>query len=169
MRRMSKPAATPTRRRGRSAAPPFRRRRATRQFQAREWLLPGVLGVVVFVVGFTLDTTALMRLFWASATGHFGIVARMAALVVVLMCAAPAFLKAYHYLARAAPVPAPVRKRRQRGAAAHGEKPIEKRPRPAADPGLARQRLQDEASDDSRADASAPPKRGRGSEPKRAR
>jgi hypothetical protein len=140
MRRMSKPAATPTRRRGRSAATPFGRRRATRHFQARKWLLPGVLGVVVFVAGFTLDTTALMSLFWSSVTGHFGIVARVAVLVVVLVCAAPAFLKAYSYLARPAPVPAPVRKKQQRRAAAHAEKPIGKPPRLAADPGLARQR-----------------------------
>jgi hypothetical protein len=164
MRRMSKPAASPTRRRGKSAATPSGRRRATRPLQAGKWLLPGVLGVVVFVAGFTLDTAALIRLFWASAAGHFGIVARVAALGAVLMCAAPAFLKACRYLARPAPVPAPVRKKRQRRAAAHGEKPLEKQPRLAADPGLARQRRQGEASDDSRAEASTPSKRRRGAE-----
>jgi hypothetical protein len=160
MGRMSKRAAPPTRRRGRSAAPPFERRRTTRPVRAFEWLFPGVLGVVVFVAGFTLDTAALMRLFWASATGHFGIVARATALVLVLICATPGFLKAYRYLARPAPVPAPMRKKRQRRAATHGEKPPEKPPRLAADPGSARQPRQGEASDDSRADASAPSKRG---------
>jgi hypothetical protein len=163
MGRMSKPAASPTSRRGRSAATPLGRRRPTRPFQARKWLLPGVLGVVVFLAGFTLDTAALMRLFWASATGHFGIVARVIALVAVLLCVAPAFLKACRYLARPASVPASARKKRQRRAAVQGEKPIEKPPRLAADPGLARQRRQGEASDKSRADASEPSKRGRGS------
>jgi hypothetical protein len=158
---MSKPATTPTRRRGRSAATPFGRRRATtRHFQVRKWLLPGVLGVVVFAAGLTLDTAALMRLFWSSLTGHFGIVARVAALVVVLLCAAPAFLKVYRNLVWPAPVPAPVRKKRRSRAAAHGEKP----PRLVADPGSARLPRQDQASDDSRADASSPSKRGRGSE-----
>lgn len=113
MGRMSKRAASPTRRGRRSAATPFERRRTTRPFQAREWLFLGVLGVVVFVAGFTIDTAALMRLLWASATFRSGIVARVTALVVVPMCAAPAFLKAYRYLAR----PAPVRKKRPRRAA----------------------------------------------------
>jgi hypothetical protein len=161
---MSKRAAPATPRRGRPAAPPFERRRMTRPVRPLEWLLPGVLGVVVFVAAFTLDTAALMRLFWASATGHFGIVARAAALVVVLMGATPGFLKVYRYLARPAPAPAPMRKKRQRRAAAHGEKPTEKPPRLAADRGPARQLRQGEASDDGRADASASSKRGRGSE-----
>jgi hypothetical protein len=157
---MSKLAPSPTRRRGRSAAPAVERRRTKRPVRAFKWLLPGVLGVVVFVAGFTLDTAALMRLFWASVTGHFGIVARAAALGFALMCATPVFLKAYRYLARPARVPAPARKKRQRRATAHGETPAEKPPRL---PGPARQLRQDEASDDSRADASAPSKRGRGS------
>jgi hypothetical protein len=160
---MSKRAVPATRRRGRSAAPRSERRRTTRPFRALKWLLPGVLGVVVFVAGFTLDTAALMRLFWASVTGHFGIVARATALLVVLMCATPGFVKAYRYLARPARVPAPMRKKRQRRAAAQGEKPTEKPPHLAADPGPAREFGQGGASEDSRADASAPSKRGRGS------
>lgn len=162
---MSKRAAPPTRRRGRSAATPSERRPATRPFRTLEWLLPGVFGVVVFVAAFTLDTAALMRLFWASATGHFGIVARAATLVVALICATPAFLKMYRYVARLGSVPAPAPKKRQRRTATQGEKPAQKPPPLPADQNPARKRRQDEASDDSRADASAPSKRGRGSEP----
>jgi hypothetical protein len=152
---MSKRAPPPTRRRGRSAA--------TRPFRVLEWLLPGTLGVFVFMAAFILDTAALMRLFWASATGHFGIVPRAVALVVMLICATPGFLKAYRHLARPAPVPAPMHKQRQRRAAARGEKPTEKSPPLPADSGPARQVRQGEASSDSRADVSTPSKRGRGS------
>jgi hypothetical protein len=81
------PAAKPRARR-RTLAP------ARRPSRKLKWLLPAILGLLAFGAGIALDTAALLRLFWAGATGHFGLLGRAVALLVALTCAAPLIARA---------------------------------------------------------------------------
>ncbi|HQT77933.1 MAG TPA: hypothetical protein PLD10_12835 [Rhodopila sp.] len=82
------------------------------------WLLPATLALVVFLAGFILDTAGLIRLFWASVTGYFGMPARIGAVAAALVCAAPLLRVAYRHVATPAPAPRASRQRPPRRAAA---------------------------------------------------
>lgn len=65
--------------------------------------------VVVFAAAFLLDTAAMLRLFWMSATGHHGPLARMIAFAIMMLISCAAVLA---FLLP--PRPPPPKKRRKK-------------------------------------------------------
>lgn len=143
----------PPKRRGSATAAKSsgRRRPPKRQGRTRRilgWLVPLLLGLVVFAAGLTLDTGALLGLWHASLVGQFGLAARLAALAVLAACVAPAVIGAWRWLAAPAPLPPPRRKKPQ-------QRTTTPRPKRAAKP-AAVVITQDNAEESTQAEPPAP-------------